>query len=68
MISGAMTRPPDPSVVADPAARLRNAGLRVTAPRVAVLRYLEDQPHAAADDITGAVHTAPVMSSAAACG
>jgi Fur family ferric uptake transcriptional regulator len=36
---------------------LQQAGLRVTAPRVAVLRVLADRPHAAADAVTGAVRS-----------
>lgn len=35
--------------------RLRDAGLRVTAPRLAVLTELEHHPHADADTIAGAV-------------
>lgn len=35
----------------DPAARLRAAGLRVTAPRLAVLTALEGAPHSTADDV-----------------
>jgi len=34
---------------------LRDASLRVTAPRVAVLRYLRNHPHSAADDLAVAV-------------
>jgi Fur family ferric uptake transcriptional regulator len=37
------------------AEQLRDAGLRVTAPRVAVLRCVEEHPHAAADVLAGAV-------------
>jgi len=36
---------------------LHHAGLRITAPRVAVLRALADRPHAAADTIMGAVRS-----------
>jgi len=36
---------------------LQHAGLRITAPRVAVLRVLADRPHAAADTIMGAVRS-----------
>jgi Fur family transcriptional regulator, stress-responsive regulator len=40
----------------DPVAALRRAGLRVTAPRLAVLRALAaGAPHASVDDIVGAV-------------
>ncbi len=35
---------------------LRGASLRVTAPRLAVLRAVHDHPHASADSIRGAVH------------
>jgi Fur family ferric uptake transcriptional regulator len=35
--------------------RLRAAGLRVTAPRIAVLTWLADHPHATADQVAGAV-------------
>jgi Fur family ferric uptake transcriptional regulator len=37
----------------DPGVRLRDAGLRVTAPRVAVLKALLAHPHSTADDIAG---------------
>ncbi|MEX3646506.1 Fur family transcriptional regulator [Mycolicibacterium porcinum] len=37
----------------DPKALLRAAGLRVTAPRVAVLQALTDHPHSTADDVSG---------------
>lgn len=36
-------------------ARLRTAGLRVTAPRLAVLEWLADHPHSTADEVTTAV-------------
>lgn len=36
---------------------LQRAGLRITAPRVAVLRVLVERPHAAADAILGAVRS-----------
>lgn len=36
---------------------LQRAGLRITAPRVAVLRVLAERPHAAADTIMGAVRS-----------
>lgn len=36
-------------------AQLRAAGLRVTAPRLAVLRWLADHPHATADQVAAAV-------------
>jgi Fe2+ or Zn2+ uptake regulation protein len=39
----------------DPQAQLRGAGLRVTAPRVAVLKALAAEPHSTADDIAGHV-------------
>lgn len=42
---------------------LRNAGLRVTKQRLAVLRALDDMPHATADDVCASVHaTLPTMS------
>ncbi|MBC3194193.1 transcriptional repressor [Pseudonocardia sp. C8] len=37
------------------AGRLRGVGLRVTAPRVAVLEVLAEHPHATADTVTGLV-------------
>jgi Fur family ferric uptake transcriptional regulator len=36
---------------------LQRAGLRITAPRVTVLRVLAERPHAAADTIIGAVRS-----------
>ncbi|BBY19113.1 Fur family transcriptional regulator [Mycolicibacterium litorale] len=42
----------------DLAARLRAAGLRVTAPRLAVLTALADAPHSTADDVAGHVREA----------
>lgn len=39
----------------DPKALLRAVGLRVTAPRVAVLEVLAEQPHSTADDVAMAV-------------
>ncbi|MGV9801346.1 Fur family transcriptional regulator [Mycobacterium sp. NPDC003449] len=39
----------------DPRALLRAAGLRVTAPRVAVLEALAAGPHSTADDVAGRV-------------
>ena len=41
--------------VADPRARLRQAGLRVTAPRQAVLGVLGEHPHSTADAVASAV-------------
>jgi Fe2+ or Zn2+ uptake regulation protein len=38
----------------DPAARLRSRGLRVTRPRVSVLRVLADQPHLRAEQVIDA--------------
>jgi Fur family ferric uptake transcriptional regulator len=35
--------------------QLRQAGLRVTAPRITVLTWLADHPHATADQVTAAV-------------
>jgi Fe2+ or Zn2+ uptake regulation protein len=42
---------------ADPADRIRAAGLRVTAPRVAVLDALRDVPHADVEAVLNAVRT-----------
>jgi Fe2+ or Zn2+ uptake regulation protein len=42
----------------DPSALLRGAGLRVTAPRVAVLKALAAEPHSTADDIASQVRRA----------
>ncbi|GAA0509969.1 transcriptional repressor [Saccharopolyspora subtropica] len=39
----------------DPRERLRTAGLRVTRPRLAVLRWLTRHPHATADQVATAV-------------
>lgn len=39
----------------DPRAQLRAVGLRVTAPRVAVLEALAAEPHSTADDVAGRV-------------
>ena len=39
----------------DPRPRLRAAGLRVTAPRVAVLKALAAKPHSTADEVAGRV-------------
>ncbi|KUI36843.1 Fur family transcriptional regulator [Mycobacterium sp. GA-2829] len=47
-----------PSHDVDPAARLRAAGLRVTAPRLAVLTALDGAPHSTADDIAARVREA----------
>ncbi|WP_285658726.1 Fur family transcriptional regulator [Actinomycetospora sp. NBRC 106375] len=41
--------------MADPRARLRAAGLRVTAPRQAVLGVLSEHPHSTADSVAAAV-------------
>lgn len=41
--------------VPDPRARLRAAGLRVTAPRQAVLGVLSEHPHSTADSVAAAV-------------
>lgn len=43
------------SAGADPAERLRAAGLRATKPRLAVLRWLSGHPHSTADQVAGAV-------------
>ncbi|GAA4863422.1 MULTISPECIES: Fur family transcriptional regulator [Saccharopolyspora] len=48
--------PETPAVDAgDPRERLRAAGLRVTKPRIAVLRWLSGHPHSTADQVAGAV-------------
>lgn len=47
-----------PATDFDPPARLRAAGLRVTAPRVAVLNALLDQPHSTADETAQRVREA----------
>ena len=39
------------------AGSIRSAGLKVTAPRLAVLRALTDMPHSNADALFGAVHS-----------
>ena len=43
------------SLTADPTTMLKSAGLRVTAPRVSVLRTLAAHPHATADVLVGRV-------------
>jgi Fur family ferric uptake transcriptional regulator len=45
----------------DPAAQLRSAGLRVTAPRVAVLEALAAKPHSTADEV--ALHVRQALGS-----
>ncbi|MGV0835718.1 Fur family transcriptional regulator [Mycolicibacterium thermoresistibile] len=47
-----------PATDFDPPAALRAAGLRVTAPRVAVLNTLIDHPHSTADEIAQRVRDA----------
>lgn len=42
-------------VVTDTQHQLRSVGLRVTAPRVAVLEWLAEHPHSTADQVTTAV-------------
>ena len=42
---------------ADVAGRLRGAGLRVTAPRTAVLQVLAEHPHSTAEHVAGRVRT-----------
>jgi Fe2+ or Zn2+ uptake regulation protein len=42
----------------EPSTLLRGAGLRVTAPRVAVLNTVAAQPHSTADEIAGQVRSA----------
>lgn len=46
-------RPPD----SDPRAQLRAAGLRVTAPRIAVLNAVAQQPHSTVDRIAASVRS-----------
>lgn len=48
----------NPATDFDPPARLRAAGLRVTAPRVAVLNALIDHPHSTADEVAQRVREA----------
>jgi Fur family ferric uptake transcriptional regulator len=62
------------SSAADVVQRLRDAGLRVTAPRVAVLEVLAEHPHATADTVAtltrgrlGRVSTQAVYDVLAAC-
>lgn len=47
--------PPAPSVDLDAAGLLRGVGLRVTAPRLAVLAAVADHPHAGVDTLAAAV-------------
>jgi len=57
-LAEAVTEPagdPTPDQVRDYPAVLRSAGLRVTAPRVAVLQALDVAPHVDADTVAGAV-------------
>ncbi|WP_106507495.1 Fur family transcriptional regulator [Brachybacterium timonense] len=51
------TAPPRSEQLADPAAALRAAGLRVTAPRVATLEVVAAHPHTDAETIAGAVRS-----------
>lgn len=46
---------PSEPVVTDTQHQLRSVGLRVTAPRVAVLEWLAEHPHSTADQVTTAV-------------
>ncbi|HEY8372729.1 MAG TPA: Fur family transcriptional regulator [Pseudonocardiaceae bacterium] len=41
--------------IGDPRQRLRAAGLRVTAPRVAVLEWVDTHPHVTAEEVAAAV-------------
>jgi Fur family ferric uptake transcriptional regulator len=50
---------------ADPTTLLRQVGLRVTRPRLAVLSALEHRPHATADDVIRAVREGETMSTQA---
>ncbi|MDF0528941.1 Fur family transcriptional regulator [Tsukamurella sp. 8F] len=45
----------DETQAAAPEDRLRAVGLRITSPRVAALEYLDDHPHATADDVAAAL-------------
>lgn len=61
-------------VATDPVAQLRSAGLRVTGPRVAVLKAVAARPHSDADDVaavvraeTGSVSTQAVYDVLRAC-
>ena len=63
-----------PDVFADVVAELRRAGLRVTAPRLAMLLWLNDHPHAAVNEIRagvleqlGSISTQAVYDVVAAC-
>ena len=49
----------------DPTTLLRQAGLRVTRPRVAVLTALEHRPHASSDEVIRAVREVETMSTQA---
>lgn len=71
--TGVVTRDPR-HAIGDPRARLREAGLRVTAPRQAVLGVLAEHPHSTADAVAtavrgrlGSVSTQAVYDVLAAC-
>lgn len=49
----------------DHAVKLREVGIRVTGPRVAVLRVLEDRPHSCVDEILAAVRESGAVSTQA---
>lgn len=49
----------------DPTTLLRQAGLRVTRPRLAVLTALEQRPHASSDEVIRAVRAVETMSTQA---
>ncbi|MGI8522958.1 MAG: Fur family transcriptional regulator [Nocardioides sp.] len=49
----------------DPTSLLRQAGLRVTRPRVAVLTALEHRPHASCDEVIRAVRAVGTLSTQA---
>ena len=53
MMTDSSLRLADARLLAD---SIRSAGLKVTAPRLAVLRALTDMPHSNADALFGAVH------------
>ncbi len=69
-----MVHPADITYAADTAQRLRDAGLRVTAPRLAVLHVLAGHPHSTAETLArlvrgriGRVSTQAVYDVLAAC-
>lgn len=55
MTSNQPDHPPTGAAVPAPVTMLRDAGMRVTGPRLAVLRALSDHPHTDADTVAAAV-------------